>query len=69
MGQTTFEKGVEKGLQEGQLKMLVKIIETRFGPLTRGARERLAGSPSEQLEKIGEAMATAQSLRELGLEE
>ena len=38
MAVTTFEKGVQAGLQQGQRTMLQKLLEARFGPLSPSAQ-------------------------------
>ena len=72
MAMTTFEKGVQAGLQQG-LKgwrtALQKQLESRFGPLSSHARERLEGLGPERLEALTLELLKAQSLQELGLED
>jgi Domain of unknown function (DUF4351) len=69
MAVTTFEKGVQAGLQQGQRAMLLKQLEARFGPLSGNARERLERLSSERLEALALELLKAQSLQELGLED
>ena len=69
MAVTTFEKGVQAGLQQGQRAMLRKQLEAWFGPLSPGAQQRFEGLSPEQLDALALAMRSAQSLRELGLED
>jgi Domain of unknown function (DUF4351) len=69
MAVTTFEKGVQAGLQQGQRTMLRKLLEARFGPLSPGAQERLDSLDTERLEELALELLTAQSLQELGLED
>jgi Domain of unknown function (DUF4351) len=69
MAITTFEKGVEAGLQRGQQTMLRKLLEARFGPLSTSTQERLESLGPEQLEALALALLKAKSLQELGLED
>jgi hypothetical protein len=69
MAVTTFEKGVQAGLQQGQRTTLQKQLEARFGPLRPGAQERLESLSTEGLEALTLALLKAQSLQELGLED
>ena len=69
MAVTTFEKGVQAGLQQGQRTMLQKRLEARFGPLTASARERLDNLGPERIEALALELRKAQSLQELGLED
>jgi hypothetical protein len=63
MPMTSFEKG----LQQGQRTMLQKMLESRFGPLSPDARQRLDGLSPERLEVLALELLKAGSLRELGL--
>jgi hypothetical protein len=65
MAMTTFERG----LQQGQRKMLQKLLEGRFGPLSPGAQQRLESLSPEGLEALALDLLKARSLQELGLED
>jgi hypothetical protein len=72
MAVTTFEKGVQAGLQQGLQSWrtaLQKLVEARFGPLSASARERLDSMGPKQLEALALELLKAQSLQELGLED
>jgi hypothetical protein len=80
MAMTTFETGVqaglqqaattfERGMQQGWRTAVSKMLEARFGPLSPGARERLDSLDPERLEALTSALLAAQSLQELGLED
>jgi hypothetical protein len=58
---TTYERA--------QRALVGKLLTKRFGPLSAVAQQRLAAYPSEKLEELGEALLTAASLAELGLED
>jgi hypothetical protein len=68
MAMTTFEKGLQQGLQAWRTA-LKKQLEPRFGPLSSGAQERLQSLDSERLEALALELPKAQSLQELGLED
>ena len=68
MAMTTFEKGLQQGLQ-GWRTALKKQLEARFGPLGPGAQERLESLSPEQLEAMALELLKAQLLEELGLED
>jgi hypothetical protein len=68
MAVTTFEKGLQQGLQSWRTA-LQKQLEARFGPLSVSARERLGGLGPERLEALTLELLKAQSLQELGLED
>lgn len=65
IGQTSYEKG----MQHGQLKLLQRQLEHRFGPLDESVLAKLTALPPDKLTDIGEQLLTAQSLQELGLED
>jgi hypothetical protein len=67
MAQTTFEKGVERGIERGQRALLLTQLEWRFGALSEGVRRRLEALPTDQLGDLAKALFTATSLRDLGL--
>jgi len=69
MAVTTFEKGMQAGLQQGQRTMLKKQLEIRFGPLSPSTQHRLESLDTERLEALAVELLKAQSLQELGLED
>jgi hypothetical protein len=69
MAVTTFEKGVQAGLQQGRRTTLRKLLEGRFGPLRPDAQQRLDSLNTEGLEALTLALLKAQSLQDLGLED
>jgi hypothetical protein len=66
---TTFEKGVAKGREEGQRRLIRAQLENRFGPLPAAVVEKIGSLPAEQLEGLGVALVNAKSLAELRLQE
>ncbi|MFI5453891.1 MAG: DUF4351 domain-containing protein [Isosphaerales bacterium] len=68
MAMTTFEKGLQQGLQSWRTAFK-KQLEARFGALSPSARERLDSLGPERLEALALELLKAQSLRELGLED
>jgi Domain of unknown function (DUF4351) len=59
------QKGLQKGRQEGELTVLRRLIQKRFGPLPAWAGERLAALPVSQLEDLSERVLDAKSVEEL----
>jgi hypothetical protein len=55
----------KKGVQEGELAILRRLIEKRFGPLPGWASERLAALPACDLEDLSERLLDAKSVEEL----
>jgi len=54
-----------RGLQEGEIILLRRQIETRFGALPTWAEERLASLSMSELEDVGVRVLDAQSLEDL----
>jgi hypothetical protein len=60
-----LERGVEQGRQEGELGLLLRLLNRRFGPIGP-EREALIGQlPLERLEEMGEAILSIQTVNEL----
>lgn len=64
MNTTWYEKGVEKGRRD----ILRKQLTRKFGPLSANLLARLDQMTSSELEALSEALLTADSLADLGLE-
>ncbi|MTV39513.1 DUF4351 domain-containing protein [Duganella radicis] len=60
-----LEQGVEQGRRLGAGALLERQLEQRFGPLPQTARRKLAKASVEQLENWSDALATAQSLKQV----
>jgi hypothetical protein len=60
-----LQEGLQKGRQEGELTILRRLIEKRFGGLPRWAGEKLAALPASELENLSERVLDAKSLEEL----
>lgn len=60
-----FQEGRREGLQEGELTILRRLLEKRFGPLPSWASEKLAAMQGPQLEDLSERLLDAHSLEDL----
>ena len=60
-----FIEAEQKGRQEGELTVLRRQIEKRFGPLPGWAGEKLAALPASALEELSERVLDAKSVEEL----
>ena len=60
-----FKKGLLEGRQEGELTILRRLIEKRFGPLPGWASDKLAALPASELEDLSERVLDAKSVEEL----
>jgi predicted transposase YdaD len=59
------KEGREEGMQQGELTLLRRQIEKRFGPIPGWAQERLNGLSAPQLENLGERLLDSTSLEQL----
>lgn len=59
---STAERLREEGRLEGQAKLLLRLLELKFGALPEGTSDRLLGASSEQIERWGDRVLTATSL-------
>jgi hypothetical protein len=59
------EKGREAGRQEGEAHMLLRMLETRFGPLDERTRTRVLSAGAERLMKWGERFVFAERLTDV----
>ena len=55
----------KRGLQEGKLTVLRRLIEKRFGAIPSWAEERLAGRSTAELEELSVRTLDAQSIEDL----
>jgi hypothetical protein len=60
-----FKKGLQEGRQEGELAILRRLIEKRFGSLPSWAEQRLTSASIEQLEQLATRVLEAANLEEL----
>lgn len=66
MAVTTYERGLEQGLEQGRRGMIAIQIETKFGPLETHSREQLEAMNSDELDQLARRILTAESMEELG---
>ncbi|MGA3077154.1 MAG: DUF4351 domain-containing protein [Bryobacteraceae bacterium] len=59
------QEGLREGLQAGELTVLRRLIEKRFGALPSWAFEKLAAMPASELETLSERVLDARSVDEL----
>jgi hypothetical protein len=67
--QTTVERGLERGLLQGERRATLRILEARFGPLSPVVKQRGEGLSREALAQLPVDLARAQSLKELHRED
>jgi hypothetical protein len=68
MNMTSYDKGIEKGIEKGRRITLREYLEDHFGQLSPTAVRRLEEIPFGQLQPLLKAAWKAKSLTELGLD-
>jgi hypothetical protein len=59
------KEGLKEGRREGEVRLLVRQLELKFGPLSPRDRERIDATDSDRLLDWGERILTARSLDEV----
>jgi hypothetical protein len=59
------QKGRVEGKLEGQIAMVRKIVELRFGPLPRWASDRLSTATQQSLDSLPQRLYTAKTLEDV----
>jgi len=60
-----LEQGLEQGRTEGAAALLERLLTQRFGPLPQTVRKKLAKASVAQVEAWSDALAEAQSLKQV----
>ena len=63
--QEGVQQGIQQGIQEGELSLLRRMIEARFGSLPEWAEGRLRNRPVAEIEEPGVRLLKAETLEEL----
>ena len=58
-------KGRAEGRLAGEAEILIRLVETKFGPLPQRAHTRIAAADAEQLLVWAERVLTAEALEEV----
>lgn len=60
-----FKRGLEQGLHDGELAVLLPLIEKRFGALPASARERLDRMTAQEVESVALRLLDVRNIEEL----
>ncbi|WP_373991534.1 DUF4351 domain-containing protein [Duganella sp. BuS-21] len=60
-----LERGLARGRAEGAATLLERLLTQRYGPLSKTVRNRLAKASVEQVESWSDALAAAQTLKQV----
>jgi Domain of unknown function (DUF4351) len=64
---TTYERGIEQGIVQGERQVALRQMEVKFGPLPPEVREQVATLSLGALARLEIDLLKAQSLEELHL--
>jgi hypothetical protein len=67
MQQTTYEKGIEQGREEGQRETLLLLLEERFGTLPQRIRKRIERMPAAERANLLRNLFHVTALKDLNL--
>jgi hypothetical protein len=59
------EKGLQQGLQTGEARLLLRLVEQRFGPPSPEQRARIEAADADRLLRWGERVLAAPTLEDL----
>jgi hypothetical protein len=66
---TTYERGVEDGIEQGELRSALRLMEAKFGTLTAKVKQQVEALSSNALAQLQLDLLRAQSLEELRLDD
>jgi len=58
-------EGRAEGKAEGKAELLLKLLTSRFGPLSEAVRQRIAAASSAELDRLGERVLEAKDIDDL----
>ena len=59
-----YGQGKAEGKAEGRMELILKLLISRFGPLTEAAQARVRGAQDAQMDAVAERMLTATTIEE-----
>ena len=63
--QDSWDRGIQKGLQKGQVKVLLNLLEIKFGELPKSLRNTCNQASEEQLQQWTKHILTAENLGDI----
>jgi hypothetical protein len=64
---TTYERGIERGIEQGERRLTLRLMEAKFGPLSPEVKQQVEALSSEALAQLQLDLLKAQALEELRL--
>jgi uncharacterized protein DUF4351 len=66
---TTYERGIERGIEQGERRSALRLMEAKFGPLSPKVRQQVEALSPEALAQLQLDLLKAQALEELRLQD
>ena len=66
---TTYERGIERGIEQGERRLTLRLIEAKFGPLPPEVKQQIEALEPDALTRLQLDLLKAQSLAELRLDD
>lgn len=66
---TTYERGIEDGIQRGERRSALRLMEARFGPLSLEVKQQVEALSPESLARLQIDLLKAQAVEELRLDD
>jgi flagellar biosynthesis/type III secretory pathway protein FliH len=63
--QKGMEKGMEEGIQKGEAAMVLRLIQRRFGNISKSYKRRIMQTDADALLLLGEKILEAKTLEDL----
>jgi Domain of unknown function (DUF4351) len=64
---TTYERGIERGIEQGERRSALRLMEAKFGPLSAEVKQQVEELSPEALAQLQLDLLKAQSIEELPL--
>jgi Domain of unknown function (DUF4351) len=65
---TTYERGIERGIEQGERRSALRQMEAKFGPLSPEVKQQVEALSPEALAQLQLDLLEAQALEELRLQ-
>jgi Domain of unknown function (DUF4351) len=65
---TTYERGIEQGMVQGERRLTLRLLDAKFGPLSPQVKQQVEALSEEALAQLQIDLLEAKSLAELGLD-
>jgi DNA-binding SARP family transcriptional activator len=64
---TTYERGIEQGIEQGERRLTLRLMQAKFGPLSPKVKQQVEALSPEALTQLQLDLLKAKAIGELGL--